>query len=142
MNTSRLIFATPTSSMRCPAPCRPPLCENFSLAFGRLKSLAARLSCYLQSCVNYDDVIQQQVTVGINEPNPEDKSSTSASVKHYLPHQPIIRPGHATTKACIMYDTSAKPKPTDYCLNECFLRGPCFLPSLCSFLLRCRLIAS
>lgn len=128
--------------MRCFGPGRPsprsPLSENFGLAFGRLKSLAACLSCNQQLCANYNDAIKQQVTAGIIEPVLEDEASISAGVKHYLPHQPIIRPGHAIAKILakirIVYDAFAKPQHTNYCL--CLLRGPCLLSSLCGILLR------
>ena len=59
--------------------------------------------------------------------------------KHYIPHHAVETPSKATTKLRVIYDASAKSKPTNLSLNECLYRGPVMLPDLCGLLLRFRL---
>ena len=114
----------------------PDLRDNYGLALGRLTSLAKQLARDHDLLLRYDAVIQSQVELGIVE-----RVSTNTSthtVKHYLPHQPVVTPSKATTKLRIVYDASAKSSKAAKCLNECMHRGPINLPNLCGILLRFR----
>ena len=60
-------------------------------------------------------------------------------VKHYIPHHAVITPTKSTTKVRVVYNASAKIKPTNKSLNDCLLWGPVILPDLCGLLIRFRL---
>ena len=109
--------------------------DNLSLAFGRMKLLSKRLQNDRSLLNRYDQVIKDQLNQGIIERVTETESS---SVKHYLPHHPVLTPTKETTKLRIVYDGSSKPRKELKSLNECLHRGPILLPNLCGLLLRFR----
>ena len=81
-------------------------------------------------------VIQNQVEMGVIE---KVVNSSDDTLKHYLPHHPILTPAKDTTKLRVVYDASVKAKKGAKSLNECLFRGPVLLPDLCGILLRLRL---
>ena len=111
--------------------------DNFKLAMGRLRSLVHRFKSEETLLYKYDEIIQQQLQLGIIEEM--DTSLPTDTNKHYLPHHPILTPSKSTTKIRIVYDASSKLKNGDNSLNECLYRGPVILPDLCGLLLRFRI---
>ena len=74
----------------------PELSENYSLAYNRFKSVARQLERNPLLLVKYDKVIQEQVKLGIVEKvTSETKQGT---IKHYVPHHPVVTEDKATTK--------------------------------------------
>ena len=114
----------------------PPLPENRELAFGRLKSLVTKMRNNSEFIKQYDNVIQEQLRLGVIE---RVKPGPSDSIKHYIPHHAVVNPTKTTTKVRVVYDASAKTKEDDKSLNDCLYRGPVMLQDLTGILLRFRL---
>ena len=85
----------------------PPLSENRELAFGRLKSLVTKMKNNSELSKQYDNVIQDQLRLGVIE---KVKSGPSDTIKHYIPHHAVVNPSKTTTKVRVVYDASAKMK--------------------------------
>lgn len=115
----------------------PDLPQNYQLAIGRLRSTVQRLMRTPELFKQYDQIIQEQLSRGIIEK--VTSTSTEGSIKHYIPHHPVITPSKSTTKVRIVYDASAKTRKTNKSLNECLYRGPVIMPSLYGLLIRFRL---
>ena len=114
----------------------PSLPENRELAFGRLKSLVSKMKNNPELVKQYDDIIQDQLRLGIIE---KVKPLYADGLKHYIPHHAVINLSKTTTKVRVVYDASAKDKKDNKSLNECLYRGPVLLQDLTSILLRFRL---
>ena len=69
--------------------------ENRELAFGRLKSLVNKLRNHPQLVDKYDEIIQNQLKLGVIE---KVASNTKETTKHYIPHHPVINPGKPKLK--------------------------------------------
>ena len=110
--------------------------ENRELAFGRLKSLINKLKNHPQLVDKYDDIIQNQLKLGVVE---KVTKNTMESQKHYIPHHPVINPEKSSTKIRVVYDASAKTTRGQKSLNECLYSGPTMLQDLTGILLRFRL---
>ena len=74
----------------------------------------------------YDRTIKEQAACGVIELVSE-LENTDGPI-HYLPHHCVVKPDKATTKVRVIYDASAKSKPSSTSLNECLYRGPVLLP--------------
>ena len=98
----------------------PPLPENRELAFGRLKSLITKMKNNRELATQYDNVIQDQLRLGVIE---KVKPGSSDSIKHYIPHHAVVNPFKTTTKVRMVYDASAKTKQENKSLNDCLYRG-------------------
>ena len=112
----------------------PELPDNFSLAYGRLRSLLRRITPDLFSKI--DAIIKDQLVKGIIEP--VDTSVPTEHLIHYIPHQPVLTLQKTTTKCRIVYDASAK-LPHKNSLNDLLIRGPVILPNLIGLLIQFRL---
>jgi hypothetical protein len=112
---------------------------NEGLAKGRMRSLAKRLEQDPRLLQGYESTIQYQLEKGIIERVPGEEVKRPKNLVHYLPHHPVVRPDHTTTKVRIVFDASAKAKRSDPSLNECMYRGPVLLPNLVEIILRFRL---
>ena len=110
--------------------------ENREMAFGRLKSLVNKLRNHPQLVDKYDEIIQNQLKLGVIE---KVTSNTKETTKHYIPHHPVINPEKNSTKIRVVYDASAKTKREQKSLNECLYPGPTMLQDLTGILLRFRL---
>ena len=111
--------------------------ENFSIAFGRMKSLSRRLQADKMLLQQYCGIIQSQLESGVVEVVDEQKTK-GTNKKHYLPHHPVVTPLKATTEVRIVYDASVKASKGMKSLNECLYRGPITFPNMCGILLRFR----
>ena len=111
----------------------PDLPDNFYVAFSRLKSLARCLERDKDLLIKYNEVFQSQVQQGVIERVVKNGENT---LKHYLPHHPVLTPAKNTTKLRVVYDASVKSRKRVKSLNECLYRGPVLLPDLCGILFR------
>jgi len=91
-----------------------------------LKSLARRFERDSDLLRKYNEVIQSQVKQGMIE----------GTLKHYLPHHPVLTPAKNTTKLQVVYDASINSKKGVKSLHECLYRGPVLLPDLRGILLQ------
>jgi len=114
---------------------KPKLSNTFGLCLGRLKNNLGKLKSCPEILKKYDEIIQEQLKLGITEKVPNVRESNSTQ---YLPHHPVITPKKNTTKVRIVFDASAKVKG-GLSLNESMYRGPILLPDLAGILLRWRL---
>jgi len=83
----------------------------------------------------YAEAIDDQLQQGIIEKVTKEDDST---LKHYLPHHPVLTPGKTTTKLRIVFDASSKATKNLKSLNDCLYRGPIEMPQLCGLLLNFR----
>ena len=111
--------------------------DNYGLAYGRLQSLLRRLDKDQHLMEQYDRTIKEQAARGVIEIVSE-LENTDGPV-HYLPHHCVVKPDKATTKVRVVYDASAKSKPSFNSLNECLYPGPVLLPIRPGILIRFRL---
>lgn len=112
---------------------QPDLPENYHLALARLKSILQKLVKVPTLFERYDAIIKEQLNRGSIEKITDE--SEEGSVRHYIPHHPMITPLKATTKVRVVYDASANTRQSNKSLNECLYRGPVILPSLSGLLL-------
>ena len=82
----------------------------------------------------YDDVIREQLDLGIIEPAPIEAKGK----QFYLPHKDVIKQSAETTKLRIVYDASAKESSDKPSLNECLYPGPPLQNQLWNILVRSR----
>jgi len=71
----------------------------------------------------YNEVIQSQVKQGVIKRVADTKKGT---LKHYLPHHPVLTPAKNTTKLRVMCDASIKSKKG----VKSLYRGPVLLPDV------------
>ena len=114
----------------------PPPPDNLELCHRRLKSLLKRLKQTPQVLMEYNTIIQDQLSKGIVEIVTPTSHSLSDRV-HYLPHHGVIRQDKGTSKLRIVYDASAKC--TGPSLNDCLYAGPKFGQSIFDIILCFRL---
>ena len=102
----------------------PLLPENYQLAVGRLKSTLNKLKKNPKLLGMYSAVITEQLERDEKVPS----NCKQGGVKHYIPHHAVITPTKSTTKVRVVYDASAKTKPTNNSLNDCLLQDQlCYL---------------
>ena len=79
----------------------------------------------------YDSVFKEQKDLGIIE---EVSESSALGETHYMPHHPVIRDDHSTTKLRIGFDASSETDGPS--LNDCLYKGPQMTPLIYDILLR------
>ena len=84
----------------------------------------------------YDDIIQNQLMLGVIENVMNNKKDTT---KHYIPHHAGINPDKTSTKVRVVYDAWAKINKGQKSQNEYLYPGPTILKDLNWILLRFRL---
>ena len=109
--------------------------DNYMLSCYRLKSLLKRMKVNSSVLKEYDNVIREQINLGIIEDVTESNPKPLGKA-HYLPHRAVVRQDKSTTKLRIVYDASARSKGPS--LNDCLHSGPSVLPLLFDILLRFR----
>ena len=101
----------------------------------RFKGLKNRLDKEKSLLQNYDDVIKEQLELGIigkvDTPIVEGEGT-------YILHREVIRKDHVSTKLCIVFDCSAKCD-NNISLNESLYKDPCLNPQLLNLFMKFRL---
>ena len=70
---------------------------------------------------SYDNVFQEQLSLGIIERVPESEYENPDA--YFLPHHPVIKNERDTTKCCVVFDASSKDKDNEFCLNDYLEEG-------------------
>ena len=109
----------------------PVIEDNYRLSLQRLKNKSSNNNELLRE---YDDIIQNQIKMGIVE---EINEPGEVGEVTYLPHKAVIREDKKSTKVRVVFDASAKSKQ-GVSLNDCLYKGPCLNPLLYDMLLRFR----
>ena len=112
----------------------PVIAENYSLSAKRLKRLKNRLNKDKSLLQKYDDVIKEQLELGIIE---KVDTPIVAGEGTYIPHREVIR-DHVSTKLRVVFDCSAKCG-NNISLNESLHKGPCLNPQLSDLFIKFRL---
>ena len=82
----------------------------------------------------YQQVIADQLEEGIIEVcNPTDALRDQDNSVHYMPHHPVIKQDHATTKVRIVYDGSAKAGEDGLSLNDCLQTEQTLYPNCSTY---------
>nr|CAD2196184.1 unnamed protein product [Meloidogyne enterolobii] len=115
-------------------PAHLPIPTNYSLCYGRLRSVLNSLKNDKTLIAKYQDILTEQLQLGIIEKVPT--PSKNCVPLHYLPHHPVIRQDKKTVR--IVYDGSAK-LGKNLSLNECLFSGPNLLNDLVGLLFKFRL---
>ena len=110
--------------------------DNYNLSLHRLTGLFKRLKSSPDLLKGYDDIIKEQLAMGIIVPVDDTAESSSARI-HYLPHHAVLRHDKSTTKLRIVYDASAKTNGPS--LNNCLHVGPSLHQKIFNILLRFRM---
>ena len=114
----------------------PPLSNNKTASFGRLRSLVKNLKRSPETFEAYDKVIRDQLENNVVEEVKSENEATNDK-EFYLPHKAVIRKDAETTKLRVVYDASAKSE-TGVSLNECLEKGPPLQKLLWDILIRAR----
>uniref|UniRef100_A0A1X7URT2 CCHC-type domain-containing protein n=1 Tax=Amphimedon queenslandica TaxID=400682 RepID=A0A1X7URT2_AMPQE len=112
------------------------LADNYQLCLRRLSGLFKRLKSSPELLKKYDDIITEQLALGIIVPV-ENSEECSVARIHYLPHHCVLRQDKSTTRLRIVYDASAKTNGPS--LNNCLHIGPSLHQKVFDILLRFRM---
>ena len=81
-----------------------------------------------QTLYHYTGISAHHLCCGITEPVQDNRQSPDGFV-HYMPHHPIVKQDHSTTKVCIVYDGSATSQDCNVAMNDCLQVGPNLIPN-------------
>ena len=115
-----------------------PVPDNYNLCYNQLKSIHDRLNKTPDVLKEHDDIIQQQLILGIIEKLPDPEVETQNKDVHYLPYPAVTRQNRETTKLRIVYDGSAKSAGQERSLDYFLPAGPNNIPQLVDVLARFR----
>lgn len=128
----RYVVGLPWKEEKEPIPSEYQLCHN------RLNSLHHKLKRDPELLREYDQIIKEQLQMGIIEEVPIQADDQFSENVHYLPHHAVLRRDRETTKVRIVYDGSAKSPGINYSLNDCLQVGPNLIPQLFDVLVKFR----
>ena len=112
-----------------------PLSDNFGQSFQRLRNLCNRFVKDPELYDEYEAVMSDQIEQGVLERVPAVPPAVGDS--YYLPHHPVVRRDHASTKVRIVFDASSKIVGPS--LNSALHEGPSLIAELFQILMRFRL---
>ena len=94
--------------------------SEYQLSRNQLKSLHHKLRQDPDLLNEYDNIIKEQLEMGIIEKvkTEPDKFSKTVDI-HYLPHHTVLHRDKETTKVRVVYDGSSKSPGNKYSLNDC-----------------------
>ena len=113
----------------------PLLPDNYNICVNRLQSLLHRLRKNDKLLDNYDQIIREQLDMGIIE-LVDLSVPKKVNQIYYLLHHDVIRQDKDTMKLQIVYDASARASPCQPSLNDCLYSGPS-LNELIIYVLMC-----
>ena len=90
----------------------PPLSDNYDLCHHRLNSLMFHLRKDKNLLTSYNNVFQEQLSLGIIERVPESEYENPDA--YFLPHHLVIKNERDTTKCRVVFDVSSKDKITNF----------------------------
>ncbi|KAK3727775.1 hypothetical protein QZH41_016420, partial [Actinostola sp. cb2023] len=111
--------------------------DYYELSLARLRNLTKRLYKTPDVLKEYKKIFTEQLQNGIIEKVDREQEPFPGQV-HYLPHQAVIREDAVTTKLRVVFDASAKVKPSSPSLNECTYTGPSLISQIFENLTRFR----
>lgn len=103
--------------------------ESFPMAIRRYKSLQRRFDKNPQLKKQYDDVLEEYLTL-----NHMQLVTNRPPGQCFLPHHEVIKESSTTTKVRVVFDASAKTS-TGVSLNDCLCVGPVIQPELFDLLI-------
>ena len=115
---------------------RDLLADNYDLSLVRLNSLMRRLREENSILREYNQVFEDQLRENIIE-LVDEKEELSRDI-HYLPHQAVLRSDALTTKLRVVFDASAKMRPSCTSLNDCVYTGRPLIARIADILMRFR----
>ena len=115
---------------------RDLLPDNHDLSLVRMNSLMRRLQKEPSILREYNQVFKDQLCESIIE-LVDGKEELSRDIC-YLPHQAVLRSRALTTKLRVVFDASAKVKPSCPSLNDCVNTGPPLTAGIADILMRFR----
>ena len=117
---------------------RSEVTDHYNLCFNRLKCLQRRLIKEPDMLMEYQRLINDQLSCGIIEGvSNSDSSLSDQTCIHYMPRHPVVKQNRSTTKVRIVYDGSATSHK-QLSLNDCLQVGPNPIPKLFNVLIRFR----
>ena len=111
------------------------LSDNYFNCKKRFNSLSKRFEKNNELLQEYNNIIKKQLKLNVVEKVPPSGTNNFDQVGniHYLPHRPVIKDDHGTSKVHIVFDTSSKIKGNS--LNDCLYPGPSLTEPLLSVIL-------
>ena len=100
---------------------KPFIEDHYAISEKRLLNLKKKLDKDIELRGQYDQIIKEQLQVGILE---EATTDPLVGEVTYLPHRAVIRDDKATTKVRVVCDCSAKNRNGGRSLNDCLWKGP------------------
>ena len=98
---------------------RSNLPNNANESLQRLHTLTRKLDQSGQR-EEYDSIISEQKEQGVVEI----AERPAQGVEFYIPHKPVVRENAESPKMRIVYDASARAKPSSPSLSDCLNAGP------------------
>ena len=109
---------------------RSEMPDHYNLCFNPLKYLQRRLIKEPGILEEYQRLLNDQLSRSIIEHvTSDDRSSSSKTCVHCLPHHPVVKQNRSTTKVQIVYDRSATSHESPS-LNDCLQVGPNLISKL------------
>ncbi|CAL1282487.1 unnamed protein product [Larinioides sclopetarius] len=109
--------------------------DNKDIAQRRFSKLKSNLINDSLLFSEYKRVIEEYLKEGIIEKVTEHENNAKV---YYLPHRPVIREDHSTTKVRVVFDASSHAKD-QFSLNDCLHTGHNLLPNLFKLLVHFRI---
>jgi len=109
--------------------------NNYSSAFGMLKSTEKRLSKNQELATKYQDQIDDMLARGVARKMPEEEIQEYTGPQYYIAHHEVLS-GSESTPCRLVFNSSAKFN--GHVLNDYWAKGPDMLNNLLGVLLRFR----
>ena len=94
------------------------LCEDRALR------LHERLKSNLELMDKYDEIMNEQLKMGVLEPVSEKDVENKGGVVHVMPRHLYVHEDKSSTKATVLYDGSAHAKENPVSINHCLDKDP------------------
>ena len=111
--------------------------NNKAQALNRLRKQYGRMANQPELLQSYHKVFEEWEEYGFIEEVQENELEPTDGTVFYLPHRPVVREDHTSTKVRPVFDGSAKDE-NGLSLNDCLHTGPKLQPNLVDILMRFR----